>query len=534
MKTSSRFICDDSSTGQLVELRGGYDNHSERNVPVIAAQTRSIRSAALRYQVGCRTVLRLQAVEAAEEFEAAFRRSQSGRTAAHIRKKFPLAIQLQNERISVTPRRKLGSSGTRRGGGLSACKCTLRGLFVLASGAKEGGRHMITFKCTECGSMLRGGDDKAGRKARCPKCNNLTQIPGPHEQEVTGSTLPQEASPLQQLAGAVTQAGYGQAPLGTFPEAPPDLRPGASLEPPKELQVDNSFLGVVAGPLPTPASFIDRGLNALRKPSIEDALRTGERIGFSAAAYGLVLLVPVYLILAVACLASDSKRFLFLFSRNEMAGLLFVGGISLLLCQYVIAKIRLASIKVIQNSTTQVSSSHILDCFSVLGFLGSLAAFSLSLYYLVKSHSLPQDVSVAMTGAGMAIVLVLAAAVALHPGVVAVRVKAGGRAGSEAMGLFSFVFKLLLWMAPVHLAATVIGSYILLIWALVESLQIDSVEPVASVGWGLLWQLTLWACGYLFLYLMFLGYHMVIDFVHAVFQISANTAVTAGTVDEDE
>src|SRR5438477_11125091 len=36
---------------------------------------------------------------------------------------------------------------------------------------------IITFECSECRQVLRVGADKAGRQAKCPRCETILQIP---------------------------------------------------------------------------------------------------------------------------------------------------------------------------------------------------------------------------------------------------------------------------------------------------------------------------------------------------------------------
>src|SRR4051794_24472962 len=38
--------------------------------------------------------------------------------------------------------------------------------------------ELITFKCTKCQHVLKIGAEKAGRKAKCPKCGQAVTIPG--------------------------------------------------------------------------------------------------------------------------------------------------------------------------------------------------------------------------------------------------------------------------------------------------------------------------------------------------------------------
>ena len=64
----------------------------------------------------------------------------------------------------------------------------------------------IEFRCTQCGKLLRTGDDTAGRQAQCPACGALSTIPGPE----------QGAAPIPPLA-----------PLGSEPSVAPGSAPGS-------------------------------------------------------------------------------------------------------------------------------------------------------------------------------------------------------------------------------------------------------------------------------------------------------------------
>ena len=56
----------------------------------------------------------------------------------------------------------------------------------------------IEFSCYECGTKLRVGDDSAGKKAKCPKCDLVLDIPMSSE---TSPVAPSQAAPA---AGAPT------------------------------------------------------------------------------------------------------------------------------------------------------------------------------------------------------------------------------------------------------------------------------------------------------------------------------------------
>jgi hypothetical protein len=64
----------------------------------------------------------------------------------------------------------------------------------------------IDFRCSQCGRLLRTGDETAGRQAQCPQCGAITPIPGP--------------------AGAAEMQVAGLAPLASEASAAPGLTPG--------------------------------------------------------------------------------------------------------------------------------------------------------------------------------------------------------------------------------------------------------------------------------------------------------------------
>ncbi len=37
----------------------------------------------------------------------------------------------------------------------------------------------IEFRCSQCGKLLRTGDDTAGRQAQCPECGTISTVPAP-------------------------------------------------------------------------------------------------------------------------------------------------------------------------------------------------------------------------------------------------------------------------------------------------------------------------------------------------------------------
>ena len=70
----------------------------------------------------------------------------------------------------------------------------------------------IEFRCSQCGKLLRTGDDTVGRQAQCPECGSLTKVPG--SGETTGA--PPQLAPL----GAEGSASPGVAPGCPFGPGP--------------------------------------------------------------------------------------------------------------------------------------------------------------------------------------------------------------------------------------------------------------------------------------------------------------------------
>lgn len=68
----------------------------------------------------------------------------------------------------------------------------------------------IEFPCSQCGKLLRTGDDTAGREARCPACQAITVVPQPGG----GGAPPAEGAPPSQ--GAPPPPSYIPTPATNF------------------------------------------------------------------------------------------------------------------------------------------------------------------------------------------------------------------------------------------------------------------------------------------------------------------------------
>jgi len=66
----------------------------------------------------------------------------------------------------------------------------------------------IEFQCSNCGKLLRTGDDTAGKRAKCPKCGAVMTIPTPG----TLVAPPQPPVPAEPPTGGKSQPDYAAFP----------------------------------------------------------------------------------------------------------------------------------------------------------------------------------------------------------------------------------------------------------------------------------------------------------------------------------
>jgi hypothetical protein len=78
----------------------------------------------------------------------------------------------------------------------------------------------IEFRCSQCGKLLRTGDDTVGRQAQCPACGALTKIPG--SAAMAGEPLPvaplgsESSLPSGSPFAAGAQAGGASGPENAY------------------------------------------------------------------------------------------------------------------------------------------------------------------------------------------------------------------------------------------------------------------------------------------------------------------------------
>jgi uncharacterized membrane protein/phage FluMu protein Com len=100
----------------------------------------------------------------------------------------------------------------------------------------------IEFRCTQCGRLLRTGDDTAGRQAKCPQCGAVMAIPA------ASTAVPGDAPPPLAPLG-----GGGPVTAGPQPSQP--FEPGCPFASPGPLGGVGPSRAIVPSPLEMGAVF---------------------------------------------------------------------------------------------------------------------------------------------------------------------------------------------------------------------------------------------------------------------------------------
>ena len=95
----------------------------------------------------------------------------------------------------------------------------------------------IEFRCTQCGRILRVGDDAAGRQAQCPECKAIATVPSP------GAQFSFQSPPMSPPAGSMPPMPPPSAGLNPYQSPYSPGGPGTMAASPQEYA-----LGRVSGP----------------------------------------------------------------------------------------------------------------------------------------------------------------------------------------------------------------------------------------------------------------------------------------------
>jgi len=263
-------------------------------------------------------------------------------------------------------------------------------------------------------------------------------------------------------------------------------------------------------------------VNAVRPSLGQRLFEAAEKIGYLVAAYGFLAVAALAATAAVIKATGEQSRWPGQTDTDTttlviMAFLMVVG-------QYILAKIRSASLRIIRTSPSATSSRHLLDCTAVLLLLGSVAVLAAAIVEATKAADAKTVLTEVVKGLLGSVVLVLTASLALNPETLNVSIRPRESAGGEALGLVSFATKLVIRAAPLLIGGMIVISAVGLVRTIMAAIEFKSgslLVAFADQTCTLMIKLTL---GYLLLYVICLYYHLCVDAVRAVFKIRDNTS----------
>jgi hypothetical protein len=161
----------------------------------------------------------------------------------------------------------------------------------------------IEFRCSQCGKLLRTGDDTTGRQAQCPECGAISTVPSfaaPSEPPAQPSSLPGAASPFG--AGAATGPETSDNPYQS-PTAPTYVPPGQldlvalqRVSGPATALIVTAILGMIAQALGIVANLaqigMGPGMHHRRNDMPFPAMMEGG-VGIAGAVIGIIVAVVI-------------------------------------------------------------------------------------------------------------------------------------------------------------------------------------------------------------------------------------------------
>jgi len=344
---------------------------------------------------------------------------------------------------------------------------------------------MIKFKCSNCETEVRVDDEYAGKKGRCPHCRTVNAIPA--------------------------QSDSAPPPAVERPVVP-TVHPVSAPQDP---------------PLPIPAAQIDTLVNVLRPSLGQKLFGAAEKIGYLVAAYGFLvvgMLAAVSAILQATSIAPVRHAWIWIeWPVGSSATTLVIMAFLMVVSQYVLAKIRSASLRIISTSHSSISSRNLLDCVAVLLLLSAVAWLVAAIVAATKTPEVSSILTVVAEGLLGMVVLVLIASLALNPEALNVSVRPHGSAAGEALGLVSFVTKLVIRALPLWIGGMIAISAVKFIPALLRAIEIESGSPLVKFSGKTCVEMTSLTLQYLLAYVVCLFYHLFVDTVRAVFKIRDHT-----------
>ncbi len=183
------------------------------------------------------------------------------------------------------------------------------------------------------------------------------------------------------------------------------------------------------------------------------------------------------------------------------------------IAQFIAVKFLGAGRNLIDKSPGQISSKAFLECFALLLVLAALGACAGGIYMSIKgSQFLP-----IVAGFGLAMVLLYGVGASINHESVNVQLEKDTSIGEEAIGLFSFLIKLLMRLVPLVFGVTISVAFVGMVYFLIKLIGAEALEAVFYAP--LTFMCFAYMLGALILpfaaYVVFLVYYLMIDLLRA-------------------
>lgn len=250
--------------------------------------------------------------------------------------------------------------------------------------------------------------------------------------------------------------------------------------------------------------LVDRLLGGLQRAVSEDRLDridgVAKTVGHWAYLVAAVILAVSWIVMAI----NQEQPELVLYALAVLA----IGAVA----HYVAVRFLEAGRDLIAKTPSRLVSKAFLQCFALLAFLAALVSFVLSLAELVDGSFLPFFLLLAA-----AAIEAYAGWAALSPAALNVTVGGETGAGEEAVGVFSFLLKLLLRLVPFSFGVLAVAGAVTAIWWLVQTFRdFAFLDPALGVSQSVLGV----ALIPFFAYLLFLLYYLVLAVIQALLSLA--------------
>jgi DNA-directed RNA polymerase subunit RPC12/RpoP len=342
---------------------------------------------------------------------------------------------------------------------------------------------MITFRCEHCGKQFRVEDKFAGRQTTCRGCGGEIQIPIiDRSQDIA---QPQIAADMDEPTTSGASRRSPRRSGGARRTRTARDRRGEFIT----VSIFNGLIGIVRGMLAGDAVV---GLG-----------RLFTTIGLWSM-FGLIAVVAGF-----QCYVGIDM---------EQYSMIWQGVTTILLglvLQYVAARFAHAGDRLIEASPSELRSMAIPDTLGLLAVIFGIVSLVLGITKAISSETLAP----VWPGVFQFIGFAALAAIAFNPATVNTHEHNEASAGDEAIGVFGFLLKAVLRLAPIVfgigvLVATIAGAYHFVMFLNGESqrLHVSKIGEVMMDGFGA-------AVVPLAAYLVFLFGHLMIDLMRSTLSL---------------